>query len=151
MYDDVAHDASNPYKGKLFNKYVAASDLVSIVNPVVGSVPRDICPVHVLPTTREYAICRPGGPDVYEGLIVDYSGDSVTAQNFLEVLAGRKDAPTILGGSGKTIQSGSSDRVWLYYADHGAPGILGMPTGGHKFLSVACFIPGAMTESSHAV
>lgn len=69
-------------------------------------------------------------------MVVDYSGDSVTAQNFLEVLAGREDAPTILGGNGKTIQSGAGDRVWLYYADHGAPGILGMPTGAHKHLTV---------------
>lgn len=33
-----------------------------------------------------------------------------------------------LGRSGKVINSGPDDYVFVYFADHGAPGILGMPT-----------------------
>ena len=31
---------------------------------------------------------RPGGPDVYEGMPIDYSGDAVNAEAFLQVLLG---------------------------------------------------------------
>ena len=34
-----------------------------------------------------------------------------------------------LGTSGKVIASGPKDRVFVYFSDHGAPGILGMPFG----------------------
>jgi legumain len=46
----------------------------------------------------------------------------------VQVLAG--DAEGMLGvGSGKVIASGPHDTVFFYFADHGAPGILGMPFG----------------------
>ena len=32
--------------------------------------------------------------------------------------------PPVLGTSGKIIKSGPEDRVFVYFADHGAPGIL---------------------------
>ncbi|KAL3138308.1 hypothetical protein ABBQ32_006119 [Trebouxia sp. C0010 RCD-2024] len=70
---------------------------------------------------------RPGGPDVYDGVPIDYRGPDVTADNFLSVLAGAE--PAVIGSSGKVIKSGPDDRVFVFYADHGAPGILGMPTG----------------------
>ena len=31
-------------------------------------------------------------------------------------------AYTAIGSSGKTIKSGPEDRVFVYFADHGAPG-----------------------------
>ncbi|KAL0037977.1 hypothetical protein WJX79_008146 [Trebouxia sp. C0005] len=70
---------------------------------------------------------RPGGIDVYEGVPVDYRGPDVTAENFLSVLSGQE--PAVIGTSGKVIKSGPEDRVFVFYADHGAPGILGMPSG----------------------
>ena len=33
-------------------------------------------------------------------------------------------AYTAIGSSGKTIKSGPEDRVFVYFADHGAPGRL---------------------------
>ncbi|GAQ89237.1 vacuolar-processing enzyme precursor [Klebsormidium nitens] len=71
-------------------------------------------------------INRPDGPDVYEGVPKDYTGYAVNAHNFLAVLAGNKTA--VNGGSGKVIDSGPNDRVFVYYSDHGGPGVLGMPT-----------------------
>ena len=44
----------------------------------------------------------------------------MSAQNFLDVLEGK--APAVLGSSGKTIKSGPDDRVFVFFADHGAPG-----------------------------
>ena len=44
----------------------------------------------------------------------------MSAQNFLDVLEGKD--PAVLGSSGKTIKSGPDDRVFVFFADHGAPG-----------------------------
>jgi len=72
-------------------------------------------------------INSPAGSDVYHGVPKDYTGAEVTATNFLAALAGKKE--NIVGGSGKVIASGPNDKVFVYYSDHGGPGILGMPEG----------------------
>ncbi len=51
----------------------------------------------------------------------DYRGPDVTAENFLSVLSGQE--PTVIGTSGKVVKSGPEDRVFVFYADHGAPGV----------------------------
>jgi hypothetical protein len=35
---------------------------------------------------------------------------------------GAMQAPKVIGSSGKILKSGPNDRVFVYYADHGAPG-----------------------------
>jgi len=72
-------------------------------------------------------INSPTGSDVYAGVPKDYTGAEVSATNFLAVLAGKKE--NVVGGSGKVIASGPNDKVFVFYADHGGPGILGMPEG----------------------
>lgn len=47
----------------------------------------------------------------------------MTATNVFAVILGDKNA--IKGGSGKILNSGPNDHIFIYYADHGAPGILG--------------------------
>ena len=65
---------------------------------------------------------------MYAGLVPDYTGAAVSAEIFFAVLAG--DAAAVQGkGSGKVIASGPRDRVFLFFSDHGAPGVLGMPSG----------------------
>ncbi|XP_044496400.1 vacuolar-processing enzyme-like isoform X2 [Mangifera indica] len=73
-------------------------------------------------------INKPNGTDVYHGVPKDYTGDNVSANNFLAVILGNKTALT--GGSGKVVNSGPNDHIFIYYADHGAPGLLEMPCGG---------------------
>lgn len=73
-------------------------------------------------------INKPGGPNVYEGVVVDYSKNDVTPANFLAVLRG--DEKAMAGkGSGKVIKSGPNDHVFVNFVDHGGPGILGFPHG----------------------
>ncbi|BFY98330.1 hypothetical protein BsWGS_01370 [Bradybaena similaris] len=73
-------------------------------------------------------INKPDGPNVYPGVLKDYTGKEVTAKTFLAVLQGDKEAIyNQLGRNGKVINSGPDDYVFVYFADHGAPGILGMP------------------------
>lgn len=53
----------------------------------------------------------------------DYTGKNVTVDNFFAALLGDKDA--IKGGSRKVINSGPDDHIFIYYSDHGGPGVLG--------------------------
>ncbi|RUS88834.1 hypothetical protein EGW08_003379, partial [Elysia chlorotica] len=74
-------------------------------------------------------INRPGGPNVYPGVPKDYTGDDVNAETFLAVLQGNKEkVKSLLGREGKVIESGPDDYVFVNFADHGGPGILGMPS-----------------------
>ncbi|CAA7046100.1 unnamed protein product [Microthlaspi erraticum] len=70
-------------------------------------------------------INRPDGDDVYNGVLKDYTGEAVNVKNFLNVILGNESGVT--GGSGRVLKSGPHDHVFIYYADHGAPGLLGMP------------------------
>ncbi|GMG99093.1 hypothetical protein Nepgr_000933 [Nepenthes gracilis] len=71
-------------------------------------------------------INHPLGDDVYKGVPKDYTGENVTVKNFLAAITGNKTA--ITGGSGKVVDSGPDDHIFIYYTDHGGPGVLGMPT-----------------------
>ncbi|KAL9668182.1 hypothetical protein QQ045_002557 [Rhodiola kirilowii] len=70
-------------------------------------------------------INHPNGSDVYAGVPKDYTGQQVTAENLYAVLLGDKSA--VKGGSGKVVNSKPEDRIFIYYSDHGGPGVLGMP------------------------
>ncbi|XP_020587480.1 vacuolar-processing enzyme-like [Phalaenopsis equestris] len=71
-------------------------------------------------------INRPEGDDLYAGVPKDYVGDNVNVDNFFAVLLGDKKA--VCGGSGKVVESGPNDHIFIFYSDHGGPGVLGMPT-----------------------
>ncbi|KAJ0106591.1 hypothetical protein Patl1_18823 [Pistacia atlantica] len=70
-------------------------------------------------------INHPQGENVYAGVPKDYTGKHVTTKNLYAVLLGNKSA--VKGGSGKVVNSKPNDRIFLYYSDHGGPGVLGMP------------------------
>lgn len=69
-------------------------------------------------------INHPNGPNVYTGVPKDYIGKDVTPENFLKVLKGHDMKGT---GSGKTLKSDNSTRVFINMVDHGAPGIFAFP------------------------
>uniref|UniRef100_A0A453EXM9 Uncharacterized protein n=1 Tax=Aegilops tauschii subsp. strangulata TaxID=200361 RepID=A0A453EXM9_AEGTS len=71
-------------------------------------------------------INHPQGGDVYAGVPKDYTGKEVNVKNFFAVLLGNKTA--VSGGSGKVVDSGPNDHIFVFYSDHGGPGVLGMPT-----------------------
>ncbi|XP_073008107.1 vacuolar-processing enzyme-like [Typha latifolia] len=71
-------------------------------------------------------INHPQGGDVYAGVPKDYVGDDVNVNNLFAVILGNKTALT--GGSGKVVDSGPDDHIFIFYSDHGGPGVLGMPT-----------------------
>lgn len=76
--------------------------------------------------TKGIIINQPNGTDVYKGVVKDYVQEHVTPEIFLAVLRG--DAEAVKGkGSGKVLKSGPKDHVFIYFADHGADGILAFP------------------------
>lgn len=67
------------------------------------------------------------GVDVYEGVKIDYSKSDVTPANFLAVLEG--NASKVKGkGSGRVLESTTEDNVFIFFSDHGAPGLIAFPS-----------------------
>jgi len=60
-------------------------------------------------------------------VLKDYTGKHVTPKNFINVLTGNKRAMNGIG-SGKVIESGPNDHVFVFFADHGAPGLVAFPS-----------------------
>lgn len=56
-------------------------------------------------------------------MLKDYTGEQVTAENLYAVILGDKNS--VKGGSGKVVDSKPGDRIFIYYSDHGGPGVLG--------------------------
>ncbi|KAK8931262.1 hypothetical protein KSP39_PZI016108 [Platanthera zijinensis] len=89
-------------------------------------------------------INHPHGGDVYAGVPKDYVGIDVNVDNFFAVLLGDKTA--VSGGSGKVVDSGPDDHIFIFYSDHGGPGVLGMPT--YPYLYADDFI--SVLKKKHA-
>ncbi|KAI1283175.1 Legumain [Halotydeus destructor] len=69
-------------------------------------------------------INRPDGPNVYTGVPKDYVGDDVTPDNALKALRGDKG---LAAAGKKVIQSTEKDHIFIYFADHGATGLVAFP------------------------
>lgn len=67
------------------------------------------------------------GVDVYKGCKIDYKGDTATAENLLKILKGDDSKLH------KVLKSNKESKVFFYFADHGAPGLVGMPVGPHLY------------------
>lgn len=74
---------------------------------------------------------RPGGPDVYHGVPKDYTGKNATAENLYAAILGNRTA--IKSGSGKVVDSKPNDYIFIYYADHGGSGAIGMPVDAYVY------------------
>jgi len=77
--------------------------------------------------TPGVVINHPNGADVYHGVSKDYTGDQVTPANFLKVLKGQAEEMRGVG-SGKVLNSGPNDNVFVFFSDHGGPGIIAFPS-----------------------
>lgn len=83
-------------------------------------------------------INQPDGPNVYEGVPKDYTGMfHVNPDVFLKVLSGDKEGLNGVG-SGKVINSGPNDHIFVNFVDHGAPNLIAF---GSKFLHSKDLIP----------
>ncbi|KAI1903690.1 hypothetical protein AGOR_G00029820 [Albula goreensis] len=71
-------------------------------------------------------INEPNGMNVYNGVPKDYTGNEVSADNFLAVLSG-DEASVTKRGPKKVIKSGSYDTIFVYLSDHGSIGMFSFP------------------------
>ncbi|CAF1355376.1 unnamed protein product, partial [Rotaria sordida] len=78
--------------------------------------------------TKGVIINHPNGKDVYHGVPKDYTGNNVTPKNFINVLLGNKEEMRGIG-SGKVLESGPDDNVFVFFTDHGAVGLVAFPSG----------------------
>ncbi|XP_060794691.1 legumain-like [Neoarius graeffei] len=69
----------------------------------------------------------PKGPDVYDGVPRDYTGEHVSAANFLAVLCGDYRAIRKRGWK-KVIKSRANDSIFIYLSDHGGHGVFQFPS-----------------------
>lgn len=114
MYDDIAYDSENPRPGVIINSPHGAD--------VYKGVPK-VC--FILEHVSRLWNVETEFPFPHELIFLrqDYVGDDVTVNNFLAVILGNRAALT--GGSGKVVDSGPNDHIFIFYSDHGAPGTLG--------------------------
>ena len=61
------------------------------------------------------------GEDVYEGCKIHYKGLHANAHNFYKVMLGEEN------GGKPVLKSDENSKIFFYFADHGAPGLLAMP------------------------
>ena len=66
---------------------------------------------------------HPDGDNVYDASIIDYRDKDVTPENFLAVLKGDSDT-----ASGKVLKTGPDSKIFVFFADHGAPGFVCFPS-----------------------
>uniref|UniRef100_A0A1I7XGP9 Legumain n=1 Tax=Heterorhabditis bacteriophora TaxID=37862 RepID=A0A1I7XGP9_HETBA len=63
-----------------------------------------------------------------------HQGKDVNPKNFLNILKG--NASGVIGGNGKLIDSSSDDRIFVYFTDHGATGLISFPDDIVRILTV---------------
>ena len=95
----------------------------------------------------------PPSTDVRAGAPVDYSGDDVNAATFLAVLLGDSEGAAKLAPNSTrhVVTSDASSHLFVFYVDHGAPGLLGMPFGPPLFAPDLAAALGNMTARRDAV
>jgi len=68
------------------------------------------------------------GVDVYAGCQKDYTGNTVSADSFINIITG--NAAAMKGvGNGKVLNSTKDDNVFIFFTDHGGTGIIAFPVG----------------------
>ncbi|XP_017573381.1 legumain-like [Pygocentrus nattereri] len=73
-------------------------------------------------------INEPNGPNVYPGVLKDYTGDDVSAGNFLAVLCGDEAGVSKQAGRPvKVLKSDENDTIFVYLSDHGSAGVFAFP------------------------
>jgi len=119
FFYNYRHQSDVYHAYKLLTNYgVEADNIITFAYDDIANDPDNPFPGQVFnkPSTGP-------GEDVYKGVVIDYSGEDVTPENFLAVLKGNSSA---VGGK-KVLNSTSKDNVFIYFADHGATGLIAFP------------------------
>ncbi|KAJ9523778.1 hypothetical protein QJQ45_019971 [Haematococcus lacustris] len=115
MYDDLAASPYNPLPGRIINRPGAAASQArrhQAIDWLEAAAP------HSLSTRSLRAAC------LHAVACMQFACMQIACMQILVV-----GTDGVGGGSGEVISSGPMDRVFVFYSDHGSPGVLGMPTG----------------------
>jgi legumain len=122
-YGNYRHQADTCHAYKLVNKFgIPDSNVIVMQYDDIAKDPENPFPGQVF--NKPTAVGTPG-VDVYSGCKKDYTGAAVTPDMFVAVLTG--DA-TKTGGR-PVLKSGPTDRVFIFFTDHGGTGIIAFPDG----------------------
>ena len=71
----------------------------------------------------------PSGPNVYEGVKIDYYGVDVTPSNFVAAITGDSEGVVISDSRStlKVLTSTKEDNVFIYFTDHGSDNLIAFP------------------------
>lgn len=76
--------------------------------------------------TPGVVINSPNGHDLYNDIVINFKGDDVNYENFVNVLMGNADAVKNIATS-QVITSDPNDNIFINFVDHGGPGFLAFP------------------------
>jgi legumain len=131
-FDNYRHQADACHAYQIVSKNgIPSENIITFMYDDIANDPSNPFPGKIFnhPT-------NPGQPgvDVYANVQKDYTGASVTPEIFLAVLTGN----TTVAGVNKVLQSTASDRVFIFFTDHGAPGLIAFPS---EYLYATDLIP----------
>lgn len=127
-YYNYRHQADACHAYQISKKWgVPENQIILMAYDDIASDPSNPFPGQVFNKPTDAGV---PGVDVYAGCKISYSGNDVTAANFLAVLQGQ--ASKVPAGK-PVVQSTSQDNIFVYYTDHGAVGIVAMPVGPNLY------------------
>jgi len=122
-YGNYRHQSDTCHAYKIVNKFgIPDSNVIVMQYDDIAKDPSNPYPGQVF---NKPTPAGTPGVDVYGGCKKDYTGAAVTPEMFVAVMTG--DA-TKTGGR-PVLKSGPTDRVFIFFTDHGGTGIIAFPDG----------------------
>jgi len=122
-YGNYRHQSDTCHAYKIVNKFgIPDSNVIVMQYDDIAKDPENPFPGQVF---NKPTPAGTPGVDVYAGCKKDYTGAAVTPDMFVAVLTGNA-AKT---GGRPVLKSGPSDRVFIFFTDHGGTGIIAFPDG----------------------
>jgi len=122
-YGNYRHQSDTCHAYKVVNKFgIPDANVIVMQYDDIAKDPENPFPGQVF---NKPTPAGTPGVDVYAGCKKDYTGAAVTPDMFVAVLTGDS---TKTGGR-PVLKSGPTDRVFIFFTDHGGTGIIAFPDG----------------------
>jgi len=122
-YGNYRHQSDTCHSYKIVNKFgIPDSRVIVMQYDDIAKDPENPYPGQVF--NKPTPVGTPG-VDVYANCKKDYTGASVTPEMFVAVLTGDSSKT----GGRPVLKSGPTDRVFVFFTDHGGTGIIAFPDG----------------------
>ncbi|KAI6192070.1 Legumain [Aphelenchoides bicaudatus] len=114
-YDNYRHQADVSHAYHVLKDHgVKEENIITLMYDDIANNPENPLPGKIFNAPRS--------KEVYQGVKIDYKGDDVNVNNVMAILKG--DAKSVKGGNGRVLESTKENRVFVFFVDHGAPGVL---------------------------